>query len=89
MSENAVVEEKVCKKEHKRVDERLDHHEDWLGEHEKKIDILSEKSTENSTNIVNLCKQMGGLTKAIWGLVTIAGTALVGFFIYVVEKGIK
>ncbi len=89
MSSNETVSKEACEKEHKRVDEKLSHHESWLGEHEKKIDVLSEKSTENSANIVNLCKQMGGLTKAIWGLVTIATTALVGFFIFVVEKGIK
>lgn len=89
MSSNETVSKDACDKEHKRVDEKLNHHENWLGEHEKKIDVLSEKSTENSANIVNLCKQMGGLTKAIWGLVTIAATALVGFFIFVVEKGIK
>lgn len=88
MSENAAVSKEMCAKEHKRVDEILVHHENWLGEHETKIDGLSKESTKNSADISNLCKQMGGLTKAIWGLVIMVATALLGFFIYAVEKGI-
>jgi hypothetical protein len=88
MSENVSVNEKVCNKEHERIDGILKHHENWLGEHETKIDGLSKESTKNSSDINNLCKQMSGLTKSIWGLVIMVATALLGFFIYAVEKGI-
>lgn len=75
----------VCAEKHKRVDERLDHHTNWLGEHEKKIDRLDRSDAVNTTALENLCKQISGQTKAIWGLVTIGATGFIGFFFYAVQ----
>lgn len=87
MAENVVVKE-LCEKEHKRVNERLDHHESWLGEHEKKIDRLDRSDAQKDAQIEHLCKQMSNLTKAIWGLVVALLTTMTGFFVFAVEKGI-
>lgn len=76
----------ACKNEHKRIDERLDHHERWLGEHEKKIDVLEKSDATNTTEIKNLCRQIGSQTKAIWGLVTAILMVLIGFFIWYVQN---
>lgn len=78
----------LCEEKHKRVDERLNHHESWLGEHEEKIDRLDRSDAAKTEAIDNLCKQIGGQTKAIWGLVSIVATGLIGFFFYAVEKGL-
>lgn len=86
MAEN-VVSKEVCERTHKRVDERLDHHERWLGEHEKKIDGLEKSDATNTTEIKNLCRQIGNQTKAIWGLVSTIIATLAGFFIWYVQKG--
>ena len=63
------VQKENCDTKHVRVDEKLEHHEGWLKEHEKKIDSLKESDAVNTTKIDNLCGQLSGLTKAIWGLV--------------------
>jgi hypothetical protein len=78
----------ACETEHRRIDERLNHHESWLGEHETKIDRLDRSDATNTQAIDNLCKQIGGLTKAIWGLITIGATAFTGFFFYAVQNNI-
>lgn len=78
----------LCVEKHKRVDERLDHHEKWLGDHEEKIDRLDRSDASNTQAIDNLCKQIGGQTKAIWGLVSSLIMTLVGFFIFSIQKGL-
>ncbi len=86
--EGNVVSKDLCDKEHNRVDERLNHHERWLGEHEKKIDVLEKSDATNTTQIDNLCKQISSQTKAIWGLVSVVISTLVTFFIwYIQQKG--
>ena len=70
------VKADVCDKVHKRVDERLDHHEHWL-----------EKSDATNTNeIKNLCNRIGSQTTAIWGLVCAIVSVLVGFFVWYVQN---
>jgi tetrahydromethanopterin S-methyltransferase subunit G len=76
----------ICSEKHKRVDERLDHHERWLGEHEKKIDALTTSDATNTTQIANLCRQIGSQTKAIWGLVSGILMVLIGFFVWYVQN---
>jgi hypothetical protein len=82
------MEQKQCDERHKSVDEKLIRHEKWLGEHETKIDVLTKSDATNTTKIDNLCSQIAGLTKSIWGLVISLLSVLVGFFIwYVQTKG--
>lgn len=76
----------ICAEKHKGVDQRLEHHERWLGEHEKKIDTLEKSDATNTNEIKNLCKQISSQTKAIWGLVSIAAASLIGFFFYAVQN---
>ena len=85
MAGDAYVKE-VCEKTHERIDERLNHHERWLGEHEGKIDRLDKSDATNTTKIDNLCGQIAGLTKSIWGLVITILTVLIGFFVWYVQQ---
>ena len=80
------MDEKVCAEKHRGIDEKIRHHESWLGEHEKKIDCLERSDATNTTEIKNLCKQISGQTKAIWGLVTTIATALFGFFVWYIQN---
>jgi len=89
----AHVNSEICKKIHERVDERLRHHERWLGEHEKKIDNLERSDAINVTEIKNLCKsidsqskKLSSLTKAIWGLVSGIFMLLLGFVIWYIQQ---
>lgn len=76
----------VCNEKHKRVDERFDHHERWLGDHENKIDKLATSDATNTTEIKNLCNRIGSQTTAIWGLVGSIFMVLVGFFVWYVQN---
>lgn len=80
------MEDKVCELKHKAVDEKISHHENWLKEHEGKIDRLDRSDAVNTTALENLCKQIGNQTKAIWGLVSSVGLLLLGFFIWYVQN---
>jgi len=82
-----------CDRRHERVNDKLIHHEKWLGEHEKKIDNLEKSDATNTNEIKNLCKsiesqnkKMGNLTNAIWGLVTGIFFVLVGFFVWYIQN---
>jgi predicted DNA-binding protein YlxM (UPF0122 family) len=77
------MDEKLCAEKHKAVDEKIKHHESWLGEHEKKLDTLEKSDATNTTQISNLVKAMSSQTKAIWGLVASILAMLIG---YVIEK---
>jgi predicted DNA-binding protein YlxM (UPF0122 family) len=77
------MDEKLCAEKHKAVDEKIKHHESWLGEHEKKLDTLEKSDATNTTQISNLVKAMSSQTKAIWGLIASILVMLIG---YVIEK---
>jgi tetrahydromethanopterin S-methyltransferase subunit B len=87
------VTKEGCEMKHKRVDERLDHHEGWLKDHEKKIDVLEKSDATNTNEIKNLCgsiesqnKRIGSLTNAIWGLVTGIFFVLLGFVFWYIQS---
>ncbi len=80
------VSKELCDKEHERVNERLDHHEGWLREHEGKIDTLTKSDATNTTQIANVCRQISSLTKAIWALVLMILGVLIGFFVWYVQN---
>lgn len=77
---------KICSEKHKRVDERLNHHEKWLGDHEGKIDRLDRSDATNTEAIGSLCKQLGSQTNAIWGLVSTIAVSLFGFFVWYIQS---
>lgn len=80
------MDEVVCTEKHKRVDERLNHHEKWLEGHEGKIDNLEKSDATNTNEIKNLCRQLGSQTKAIWGLVSSILLVMVSFFIWYIQN---
>lgn len=80
------VTKESCDMRHKRVDEKFDHHEGWLKDHEKKIDVLEKSDATNTTKIDNLCGQIASLTKSIWGLVTGIFFVLIGFVVWYIQS---
>jgi len=87
------VTKETCAKDHLRVDERLNGHENWLKDHEKKIDVLEKSDATNTNEIKNLCtsiesqnKRIGSLTNAIWGLVTGIFFVLLGFVFWYIQS---
>lgn len=82
------MQNEICIEKHKRVDENYTHHDNWLHEHEVSIDALQKSDARNTAVIANLCTQLGGLTKAIWGLILTLIVALLGFFFWAVQNGI-
>ena len=77
--------DELCQEKHKAIEEKFNRHEKWLGEHEGKLDVLNRNDARNSQALEDLASKIGGQTKAIWGLVSIFATALVGFFFYAVQ----
>ncbi len=71
----------ICNERHKKIDKILE-------EHDQKLDRLDRSDATNTQAINDLTRSISGQTKAIWGLVSIATTALIGFFFYAVEKGL-
>lgn len=82
------VSKENCNDRHEAIKDKFERHEAWLGEHEQKIDRLDRSDAANTQAITNLAGSIKAQTKAIWGLVVIVATGLVGFFFYAVEKGI-
>jgi hypothetical protein len=80
------VTEKTCNERRLSVGERIQRHEKWLGAHETKIDDLMKSDATNTNEIKNICKGMGKLTTAIWGLVSAVFALLVGFFIWYIQS---
>jgi len=78
--------EKVCKATHKALDDKIERHEKWLGEHEGKIDVLEKSDATNTANITNVCKSVTGLTKAVWGLVSAIIIMLLGFVFWYIQS---
>lgn len=57
--------------------------------HEKRITDLEKNEAVTNVRFENLCKNVGGLTKVLWFLSTTLFLTLMGFFIFVIEKGIN
>ena len=76
----------VCAEKHKRVDGKIQHHEGWLKDHEQKIDRLDRSDATNTEAIGNLCEQISGQIKAIWGLVVSITSVFVSFFIWYIQS---
>ncbi len=84
------MDENVCREKQKWIDEKIRHHDNWLGDHERKIDGLEKSDATNQNEIKHLCQQIGGQTKAIWGLVTtIAGVGFSFIIWYIQALGVR
>ena len=75
-----MAESELCIEKHKVVNKRLENLEN-------DVDALKHSDAVNTTEIKTLCKNLTGLTKAIWGLVVTVIGGLSGFFIWYVQKG--
>jgi len=82
------MDEKVCTERHERIDARFRDYDGVLEKHRDDITGLKISGSKNETTIENVCKNLDGLTKAIWGLVLIVASSLIGFFIYAVQQGV-
>lgn len=82
------MQNETCLEKHKRIDERLDIHDKRLDKHGERLDKLDRSDAKKEEAISNLCRQLSGQTKAIWGLVTAILTMLAGFFIYAIQQDI-
>lgn len=82
------MDEMLCAEKHLQITKELDLHNTRLNAHAEEIEELKMSDATNKNEIKNLCKQMGSLTKAIWGLVLMVGGSLVSFFFYAVQSQI-
>jgi hypothetical protein len=80
------MDDKLCSEKHLRVNERLNDHDEAISDHSEKLEKLAKSDAINTTQISNLVKSMGGLTKALWGLVLSIAGVLVGFFIWYIQS---
>ena len=77
-----------CEKEFARIWERL-------SKGDSRFETFTAKNAEQDielttlkTNMLHLIASMGGLTKAIWGMVSTILVILIGFFVWYVQNGI-
>lgn len=83
-----IVLKEVCEKEHERLDIEFKGIRVRLDKHDETLDRLNRSDATNTQEIKNLCSKIDSLTKAIWGLVAIVATSLVGFFFYAMQSHI-
>ena len=73
-------------------EEKLEHivgtHEKRINDHGERLDKLELQSSRLEERIVALCDKLDVQTKAINWLIGLGATALVGFFMFVVQNGI-
>ena len=80
------MDEKLCEVKHKRVDERIGTIDVRLNEHGKSIDSLQKYQAQATEQIKNLCDQVQGLVKVLYGFLILGATSMVGFFIWYVQN---
>ena len=86
MGENEnVVTERICKIVHGQVRDKFDEHDKRFDEHGERIVVLEKSDAKKEEKIDNLCGQISGLTKAIWGMVGSVFLILIGFVVWYVE----
>ena len=78
--------ERLCEQKHMAINQALDRHSKWLGEHEEKLDCLTKSDATNTNEIKNLCQRIGSQTTAIWGLVASVFMVLLGFLIWYIQS---
>ena len=69
----------VCKERFREIDKRLDEGDKVMQHHSTDIAVVQ-------TNMDNLIKSMGGLTKALWGVCGTTLATLLGFFIWYIQQ---
>lgn len=70
------------------VKHRLEVQDTRLNDHSKRLDKLEVTQAESNVMIKNLCEKIEGQTKAIYWLLGLAATSLLGFFFYAIQQNI-
>lgn len=83
------MDDRICEEKHKRIDEKLETHENRLNNHGDRLDVLEVKTekyqSKTEIQIVNLCEQIKSLVTTIrWFMGLMIGT-LLGFFIWYIQ----
>ena len=82
------MNEDVCLERHKRIDEKLDKHEQCIDDNDLRLDRLEQDGRELKIEIKNLCENLKALTNIMKWFVMTLGGSLVGFFFYAVQLGV-
>ena len=70
------------------IKHRLDVQDNRLNDHSKRIDRMEIVQAEANTMIKNLCEKIESQTKAIYWLIGLLATSLLGFFFYAVQQSV-
>lgn len=68
------------------IEHRLNTHDTRLNDHAKRLDKIETSVAEANVMIKNLCDKIEGQTKAIYGLIGLLATSLLGFFFYCMQQ---
>ena len=70
------------------VEHMLGVHDARLNDHSKRLDKIEIVQAESGQMIKSLCEKVEGLTKAIYWLIGLGATGLLGFFFYAIQNTI-
>ena len=70
----------------KLINHRLDVHDKRINDHSKRLDKIEITQAEANTMIKNLCEKIEQQTKAIYWLIGLGATSLLGFFFYAIQN---
>ncbi len=70
------------------MEDKIETHERRINNHSERLDKLEQDSVEFKIEIRNLCDNIKSLTSILKAILTVGSTALVGFFVYAIEKNI-
>lgn len=80
------MDDKLCEVKHKRVDERIGIIDVRLNEHGKSIDSLEKYQAQATEQVRNLCGQVKGLVKVLYGFLSLGVATFLGFFIWYIQN---
>lgn len=70
------------------IKHRMDVADTRLNDHSKRLDRLEIAQAEANTMIKSLCEKLENQTKAIYWLIGLGATGLLGFFFYAIQQSI-
>ncbi len=73
---------------HNHVVERLNRNETRLNNHSQRIDALEQNYARFDAKMSSLIHAMEKLDKTIWWAIGLGATAIVGFFMRAIERGL-
>ena len=78
----------LCKEKHKRIDEKLNTHEQRLNNHGSRIDQLEQYQSRTEAIIKNLCEKIDSLVTTMRWFIGLLVGAFVTFFFYAAQRGL-